>query len=50
MATLQEQIAKKFLANLAASEDFDAQKLEQLRALLVEGKKPEHSGASIDGG
>jgi hypothetical protein len=40
MATLQQQIAEKFLAKLAEREDFDAEKVVQLRALLAEGKKP----------
>ena len=39
MATLQKQIADKFLAKLAASKDFDTAKLEQLKALLADGKK-----------
>jgi hypothetical protein len=40
MATLQQQIAEKFIARLAEREDFDAEKVEQLRTLLAEGKKP----------
>jgi len=40
MPTLQEQIAEKFLAKLAESKDFDAEKIEQLRTLLASNKKP----------
>jgi hypothetical protein len=40
MPTLQEQIAEKFLAKLANSKDFDAEKIDQLRALLANSKKP----------
>jgi hypothetical protein len=40
MATLQQQIAEKFLAKLADTKEVDAAKIEQLRALLAEGKKP----------
>ena len=40
MATLQQQIADKFLARLAETEGIDAAKIEQLRALLAQGKKP----------
>src|SRR5437870_280778 len=40
MATLQQQIADKFLAKLADSKDVDAEKLAQLRALFAGGKKP----------
>jgi predicted transcriptional regulator len=40
MATLQQQIAEKFLAKLAEAKEVDAAKIEQLRALLAEGKKP----------
>ena len=40
MPTLQEQIAEKFLAKLADSKDFDAQKIDQLRTLLANSKKP----------
>ena len=39
MATLQQQIAEKFLAKLAGSKDFDAAKIEQLKRLLAETKK-----------
>jgi hypothetical protein len=40
MATLQQTIAEKFLSKLAESEDIDAEKIEQLRILLVDSKKP----------
>ena len=40
VATLQQQIAEKFLAKLAGSDGFDAAKIEQLRGLLTRGKKP----------
>jgi hypothetical protein len=40
MATLQQQIAEKFLARLAESKKVDAEKIEQLRALLADSKKP----------
>lgn len=39
MATLEKQIADKFLARLAKSPDLDAEKIEQLRAALSETKK-----------
>jgi hypothetical protein len=39
MATLQQQIAEKFLAKLAQSKDVDAEKLDQLRSLLADSKK-----------
>jgi len=39
MATLQQQIAEKFLAKLAESKQVDADKIEQLRQLLADGKK-----------
>jgi hypothetical protein len=39
MATLQQQIAEKFLAKLAQSKAVDAEKLDQLRTLLADGKK-----------
>ena len=39
MATLQQQIAEKFLAKLAESKDVDAEKIEQLRSLLADSKK-----------
>jgi flagellar biosynthesis/type III secretory pathway M-ring protein FliF/YscJ len=40
MATLQEKIAEKFLAKLADSKNVDAAKVDELRALLSDGKKP----------
>ena len=40
MATLQQQIADKFLAKLAETEGMDAARIERLRALLAQGKKP----------
>jgi hypothetical protein len=40
MATLQQQIAEKFLAKLAESKDMDTEKIEQLRSLLANSKKP----------
>ena len=40
MATLQQKIAEKFLAKLADSKDVDTAKIDQLRMLLAEGKKP----------
>jgi hypothetical protein len=39
MPTLHQQIADKFLAKLAASKEIDTGKIEQLRALLADGKK-----------
>ena len=39
MATLQQQIAEKFLAKLAKSKDVDAEKIDQLRSLLADRKK-----------
>jgi hypothetical protein len=40
MATLQQQIAEKFFAKLAESKEVDAEKIDQLRSLLANGKKP----------
>jgi hypothetical protein len=40
MATLQQQIVEKFLTKLTESKDFDAAKIDQLRNLLAESKKP----------
>jgi hypothetical protein len=40
MATLQQKIAEKFLAKLAGSKEVDAAKIDQLRSLLADGKKP----------
>ena len=39
MATLQQQIADKFLAKLAECKDVDPWTVEQLRSLLADGKK-----------
>lgn len=39
MATLQQQIAEKFLAKVAESKDVDAGKIEQLKRLLADTKK-----------
>jgi hypothetical protein len=39
MATLQHQIAEKFLAKLAESKNLDTDKIDQLRILLAGGKK-----------
>lgn len=40
MPTLQQQIAEKFLAKLAESKHVDAEKIDQLRTLLADSKKP----------
>jgi hypothetical protein len=40
MATLQQKIGEKFLATLAEGKAVDAEKIEQLRELLGDGKKP----------
>jgi preprotein translocase subunit Sss1 len=40
MATLQQQIAEKFLDKLAESKNVDAEKIGQIRALLSSSKKP----------
>ncbi len=40
MATLQQKISEKFLDKLVQSKDVDAAKIEQLRILLAEHKKP----------
>jgi hypothetical protein len=40
MATLQQTIAEKFLTKLSKDKALDAGKIEQLRTLLVGGKKP----------
>jgi hypothetical protein len=40
MSTIQEQIAEKFLTKLAASKDVDAAKIDQLRSVLADSKKP----------
>lgn len=39
MATLQEQIAEKFLQKLASAGDVDADKIARLRELLARKKK-----------
>jgi len=39
MATLQQQIADKFLAKLAKSKDVDAGKIDELKKLLADPKK-----------
>lgn len=39
MGTLQQQIAKKFLAKLAESKDVELERIAQLRILLADGKK-----------
>lgn len=39
MATLQQRIAEKFLAKLAESKKVDADKIDQLRAVLADSKK-----------
>ena len=40
MATLQQQIAEKFLSKLAESNNVDAVKIEKLRTALSAAKKP----------
>jgi hypothetical protein len=39
VATLQKQIADKFLAKLEGSKDVDAEKIDQLRTLLADTQK-----------
>ncbi len=39
MATLQQQIAEKFLAKLAESKDVEVERIDQLRILLADSKK-----------
>jgi hypothetical protein len=39
MATLQQQIAEKFLAKLSVTKEFDAAKIDHLRALISDSKK-----------
>jgi len=39
MATIQQQIAEKFLAKLEDSKDVDAGKLAELKKLLADTKK-----------
>ena len=40
MATLQQQIAEKFLAQLAESKEVSAEKIDKLRSALAAAKKP----------
>ena len=40
MLTLQRRIAEKFLEQLSKSKDVDDEKIDQLRKLLTQGKKP----------
>ena len=40
MASLQQQIADKFLAALAQRDDVDATKIVELRQLISRSKKP----------
>jgi preprotein translocase subunit Sss1 len=40
MSTLQKSIASKFLATLARGKEVDSEKIEKLRKLLEEAKKP----------
>jgi hypothetical protein len=40
MATLQQRIAEKFLAQLAESKEVSAEKVEKLRTALSAVKKP----------
>ena len=40
MPTLQQKIAEKFLVKLADSKDVDAAKIDELRNLFADGKKP----------
>jgi hypothetical protein len=40
MTTLQQQIVEKFLAAITQDKNFDASKVEALRRLLAEPKKP----------
>ena len=39
MPTLHQQIVEKFLGKLADSKEFDPQKIERLRSVLVDSKK-----------
>jgi hypothetical protein len=39
MPTLSQQIADKFLSKLAESDEVDAAKIEQLRAVLYDNKR-----------
>lgn len=40
MATVQQQIAEKFLAQLAESKEVSVEKIEKLRSALSSAKKP----------
>jgi hypothetical protein len=40
MSTLQKKIAEKFLATLAESKEVESEKIEKIRKLLEDGKKP----------
>ena len=40
MPTLQQQIADKFLATLSESKEMDSEKIDQLRCVLANNKKP----------
>jgi hypothetical protein len=40
MATLQQTIAERFLGKLAESKEIGSEKIDQLRILLLETKKP----------
>lgn len=40
MANLQKNIAAKFLATLAQGKEVDSEKIEKIRKLLEDGKKP----------
>lgn len=40
MGTLQQKVAEKFLAKLKEGKGLDAEKIEQLRKLLADSKKP----------
>jgi len=40
MPTLQQQIAEKFLAQLAESKEISAEKIEKIRSALAAQKKP----------
>jgi len=47
VSTLPKQIADKFLAKLEESKSLDAEKIDQLRALLNGGKKNSCCEANI---
>jgi hypothetical protein len=40
MPTLQQKVAEHFLAKLMGGKSLDAEKIEQLRTLLADSKKP----------